>query len=55
LLNNYYLEMDNVALCGGALDDRHSWVFDAVDIHTTWNEMRGLSNRDKSAFMATAI
>jgi hypothetical protein len=22
-----YLEMDTVALCGGALDDRHSWMF----------------------------
>ena len=30
-----FLEMDTVALCGGTLDDRHGWMFDAVDIHTT--------------------
>jgi hypothetical protein len=26
-----FLEMDTVALCGGTLDDRHGWMFDAVD------------------------
>ena len=46
-----YLEMDTVALCGGTLDDRHSWMFDAVDIHTTWNEMRALANRGEAAVL----
>jgi hypothetical protein len=44
-----FLEMDTVALCGGVLDDRHVWMFDAVDIQTTWNEMRALSNRGEKA------
>jgi hypothetical protein len=44
-----FLEMDTVALCGGTLDDRHGWMFDAVDIHTTWNEMRALPNRSETA------
>jgi hypothetical protein len=44
-----FLEMDTVALCGGTLDDRHGWMFDAVDIHTTWNEMRALPNRSEAA------
>ena len=44
-----YLELDTVALCGGALDDRHLWMFDAVDIRTTWVEMRGLPNRSQAA------
>jgi hypothetical protein len=44
-----FLEMDTVALCGGTLDDRHGWRFDAVDIHTTWNEMRALPNRGEAA------
>lgn len=44
-----FLEMDTVALCGGTLDDRHGWMFDAVDIHTTWNEMRALPNRGEAA------
>ena len=44
-----FLEMDTVALCGGVLDDRHAWMFDAVDIHTTWNEMRALPNRGEKA------
>lgn len=30
-----FLELDTVALCGGALDDRHGWMFSGVDIHTT--------------------
>ena len=46
-----YLEMDTVALCGGTLDDRHSWMFDAVDIQTTWNEMRALANRGEAAVL----
>ena len=44
-----FLEVDTVALCGGSLDDRHGWMFDAVDIHTTWNEMRALPNRSEAA------
>jgi hypothetical protein len=44
-----YLELDTVALCGGALDDRHLWMFDGVDIRTTWVEMRGLPNRSQAA------
>ena len=44
-----FLEMDTVALCGGTLDDRHGWMFDAVYIHTTWNEMRALPNRSEAA------
>jgi hypothetical protein len=44
-----FLEVDTVALCGGTLDDRHSWMFDGVDIHTTWNEMRALPNRGEAA------
>jgi hypothetical protein len=46
-----YLEMDTVALCGGVLDDRHGWMFDAVDIHTTWNELRALPNRSEAAVL----
>jgi hypothetical protein len=44
-----YLEMDTVALCGGSLDDRHGWMFDAVDIHTTWSVLRGLPNRSQAS------
>ncbi len=44
-----YLEVDTVALCGGSLDDRHAWMVDGVDIHTTWNEMRALPNRSEAA------
>lgn len=44
-----YLEMDTVALCGGALDDRHGWMFDAVDVHTTWSVLRGLPNRSEAS------
>ncbi len=44
-----YLEVDTVALCGGVLDDRHSWMVDGVDIHTTWSEMRALANRGEKA------
>lgn len=44
-----YLEMDTVALCGGSLDDRHGWMFDAVDIHTTWSVLRGLPNRSEAS------
>lgn len=40
-----WLEMDTVALCGGALDDRHLWMLDAVDIRTDWTELRALQNR----------
>lgn len=44
-----YLEMDTVALCGGALDDRHGWMLDAVDVHTTWSALRGLPNRSEAS------
>jgi len=44
-----FLEVDTVAMCGGTLDDRHGWMFDAVDVHTTWNELRGLPNRSEAA------
>jgi hypothetical protein len=44
-----YLEIDTVALCGGSLDDRHAWMFDSVDIRTTWVELRALSNRGQAA------
>jgi hypothetical protein len=44
-----FLEVDTVAMCGGVLDDRHGWMFDAVDVHATWNEMRGLPNRSEAA------
>ncbi len=33
----------------GTLADQHGWLFDAVDIHTTWNEMRALPNRSEVA------
>jgi len=44
-----YLELDTVALCGGVLDDRHGWMLDAVDIHTTWSALRGLPNRSEAS------
>lgn len=44
-----FLEIDTVALCGGSLDDRHAWMFDGVDIRTTWVEMRALPNRSQAA------
>jgi len=44
-----YLERDTVALCGGTLDDRHGWMFEAVDIHTTWSVRRGLPNRSEAS------
>lgn len=40
-----WLEMDTVALCGGALDDRHVWMLDGVDIRTDWTGQRALENR----------
>jgi hypothetical protein len=40
-----WLEVDTVALCGGALDDLHLWMLDAVDIRTAWVELRALENR----------
>ena len=43
-----WLEMDTVALCGGALDDKHLWMLDAVDIRTDWTEMRALENRGQA-------
>ena len=44
-----YLKLDTVALCGGCLDDRHGWMLDAVDIHTTWSVLRGLPNRSEAS------
>jgi hypothetical protein len=43
-----WLEIDTVALCGGALDDRHLWMLDAVDIRTDWTELRALENRGQA-------
>jgi hypothetical protein len=40
-----WVEMDTVAMCGGALDDLHIWMLDVVDIHTHWVELRALANR----------
>jgi hypothetical protein len=44
-----YLEVDTVALCGGCLDDRHGWMLNGVDIHTTWSVLRGLPNRSQAS------
>lgn len=43
-----WLEMDTVALCGGALDDLHLWMLDAVDIRTDWTGLRALENRGQA-------
>jgi hypothetical protein len=43
-----WLEMDTVALCGGALDDQHLWMLDAVDIRLDWTELRALENRGRT-------
>jgi len=43
-----WLEMDTVALCGGALDDQHLWMLDAVDIRIDWTELRALENRGRT-------
>jgi hypothetical protein len=42
-----WLELDTVALCGSALDDRHAWMLDAVEIRTDWGELRVLENRSQ--------
>ena len=47
-----WLEIDTVALCGGALDDRHAWMLDGVDIRTDWTEQRALENRGQHATLA---
>jgi hypothetical protein len=47
-----WLELDTVALCGGALDDRHLWMLDAVDIRTAWVELRALENRGQHCTLA---
>jgi hypothetical protein len=44
-----WLEMDTVAMCGGALDDKHLWMLDGVDIRTDWTEMRALENRGQAS------
>lgn len=43
-----WLEVDTVALCGGALDDQHLWMLDAVDIRLDWTELRALENRGRT-------
>src|SRR5215467_1499489 len=43
-----WLEMDTVAMCGGALDDKHLWMLDGVDIRTDWTELRALENRGQA-------
>ena len=43
---------ERVKANGGTLDDRHGWMFDAVDIHTTWNVLRALPNRGEAAVLA---
>lgn len=47
-----WLELDTVALCGGALDDRHLWMLDAVDIRTGWTEQRALENRGQHSTLS---
>jgi hypothetical protein len=47
-----WLEVDTVALCGGALDDRHLWMLDGVDIRTDWTEQRAVQNRGQHAVLA---
>jgi hypothetical protein len=47
-----WLEMDTVALCGGALDDQHLWMLDAVDIRLDWTELRALENRGRTCTLA---
>jgi len=47
-----WLELDTVALCGGALDDRHLWMLDGVDIRTAWVELRTLENRGQHCTLA---
>ena len=47
-----WLELDTVALCGGALDDLHLWMLDAVDIRTAWVELRALENRGQPCTLA---
>jgi hypothetical protein len=47
-----WVEMDTVALCGGALDDRHLWMLDGVDIRTDWTELRALENRSQHCTVA---
>jgi len=42
-----WLELDTVALCGGALDDRHLWMLDSVDVVTDWAGLRALENRSQ--------
>ncbi len=47
-----WLEIDTVALCGGALDDLHAWMLDGVDIRTDRTEQRALENRGQHATLA---
>lgn len=47
-----WLELDTVALCGGALDDRHLWMLNGVDIRTSWVELRALENRGQHCTLA---
>ena len=50
-----WLEVDTVALCGGRLDDRHLWMLDGIDIHTTWVEARALPNRSEAVTCAQIL
>ena len=47
-----WLEIDTVALCGGALDDQHAWMLDGVDIRTDWTGQRALENRSRHCTLA---
>jgi hypothetical protein len=47
-----WMEIDTVALCGGALDDLHLWMLDGVDIVTDWAGLRALENRGQHRTLA---
>ncbi len=46
-----YLEVDTVVprLRDGCLDDRHGWMLNGLDIHTTWSVLRGLPNPSQAS------
>jgi hypothetical protein len=50
-----WLEVDTVALCGGALDDLHLWMLDAVDIRTDWTGLRALENRGQACTLQQLV
>lgn len=47
-----WMELDTVALCGGALDDLHLWMLDGVDIRTDWTAQRAVQNRSAHCVLA---